>query len=85
MTALLLRVQMVCIYRYYSRGSIFAGGGALCIARVICGFKIRGPYSPAVFRERTLFPCYVRPGFFFRGRKNVLRKVIHLKVNEKRN
>ena len=31
---------------YYSQGSIFAGGGALCIARVIRGFKIRGPYSP---------------------------------------
>ena len=42
---------------YYSRGSIFAGGGTLSIARVIRGFKIRGPNSPpAMFR-----------GFIFRG------------------
>ena len=66
---------LVCMYvhcpiyipysRYYSQGSIFAGGGALCIARVIRGFKICGLYSPAVFRERILFPPLCFAGLFF--------------------
>ena len=30
-------------------------------------------------------PLYIVQGFFFGARKNMLRKVIHLKVNEKRN
>ena len=59
---------------YYSRGSIFAGGGALCIARVIRGFKICGPYSPAVFSERTLFPRYVSQ-VYFSGRNSTVNNV----------
>ena len=61
---------------YYSRVLIFAEGGALCIARVIRGFKICGPYSPAVFREQTLFSGYILRVYFSRMKRIRPAKII---------